>query len=67
MLMPTVANGQNLDWHIAENRGENLGAERSSTASATIGRGRRGCSGYLNHAAMGSYADAIASSEDRPG
>jgi high affinity Mn2+ porin len=62
MLMPTVANGQNLDWHIAANRGEQLELElKYSRRPDWAGTTR--LLGYLNHAAMGSYADAIASSE----
>jgi hypothetical protein len=62
MLMPTVANGENLDWNISENRGEQLELEiKYSRRDNWAGTTR--LLGYLNHAAMGSYADAIASSE----
>jgi high affinity Mn2+ porin len=62
MLMPTVANGENLDWHISENRGEQLELE-IKYSSRPDWAGTTRLLGYLNHAAMGSYADAIASSE----
>ncbi|HSY40494.1 MAG TPA: carbohydrate porin [Polyangia bacterium] len=62
MLMPTVANGENLDWDIGQNRGENLELEiKYSRRDDWAGTLR--LLGYLNHAAMGSYADAIAASE----
>ena len=58
MLMPTVANGIDLDWNIARARGENfevefhreLVAKRASVVRAL---------GFVNHANMGSYRDAI--------
>ncbi len=62
MLMPTVANGEILDWSIGQNRGENLEVElKYSRRPDWAGTTR--LLGYLNHAAMGSYADAISSSE----
>jgi carbohydrate-selective porin OprB len=62
MLMPTVANGENLDWDIASDRGEQLEFEiKYSVRPDWAGTTR--ILGYLNHAAMGSYADAIAMSE----
>jgi high affinity Mn2+ porin len=61
MLMPTVANGETLDWDIGQNRGENLELEiKYSRRDDWAGTTR--LLGYLNHAAMGSYADAITSS-----
>src|SRR5262249_38150100 len=54
MLMPTVANGIDLDTDILHARGENL--------ELTV-RWRSGAArllGYWNHARMGSYAEAIA-------
>lgn len=58
MLMPTVANGITLDWDLARARGENFEAEfhpvflpkRVSVVRAL---------GFVNHAAMGSYRQAI--------
>jgi hypothetical protein len=58
MLMPTVANGITLDWNIARARGENFEFEfhpallrkRASTVRAL---------GFVNHADMGSYREAI--------
>jgi high affinity Mn2+ porin len=62
MLMPKVANGETLDWDIASDRGEQLELEiKYSVRSDWSGTTR--LLGYLNHAAMGSYADAIAMSE----
>ena len=62
MLMPTVANGEVLDWEIGKNRGENVELEiKYSRRPDWAGTTR--LLGYLNHAAMGSYADAIASSQ----
>jgi high affinity Mn2+ porin len=62
MLMPTVANGEDLDWHISESRGEQLELELKYS-SWPDWAGTTRLLGYLNHAAMGSYADAISSSE----
>ena len=58
LLMPTVANGIQLDWNIARARGENfefeyrpeLLAKRSTTVRALY---------FVNHANMGSYRQAI--------
>jgi hypothetical protein len=58
MLMPTVANGIQLDWNIARAHGENYEFElhpaflpnRSSVVRAL---------GFVNHANMGSYREAI--------
>ena len=58
MLMPTVANGIQLDWNIARARGENFEFEyhpallrkRASVVRAL---------GFVNHADMGSYREAI--------
>jgi high affinity Mn2+ porin len=59
MLMPTVANGIQLDWNIARARGENFEFEfhpsfllrRMSVVRALA---------FVNHADMGSYREAIA-------
>jgi len=62
MLMPTVANGQTLDWEIGNSRGENLELEiKYSRRPDWAGTTR--LLGYLNHATMGSYAEANAESE----
>jgi hypothetical protein len=62
MLMPKVANGEDLDWDISNSRGENLEFEiKYSTRNDWAGTTR--LLGYLNHAGMGSYADAISMSE----
>jgi high affinity Mn2+ porin len=58
MLMPTVANGVTLDWDIARARGENWELElhhelfphRTSVLRLL---------GFVNHANMGSYREAI--------
>jgi high affinity Mn2+ porin len=62
MLMPTVANGINLDWDLANDRAENLELEIKYSRRDDW-RGTLRLLGYLNHAAMGSYADAIAASQ----
>jgi hypothetical protein len=58
MLMPTVANGIQLDWNIARARGENFEAEYHTTLipkHASIVRAL----GFVNHANMGNYREAI--------
>ena len=58
MLMPTVANGLNLDWNIARAGGQNFEAEfhpellkhRQTVVRALV---------YANRANMGNYDDAI--------
>lgn len=58
MLMPTVANGIRLDWNIARARGENFEVEYHTALipkRATVIRAL----GFVNHANMGSYRDAI--------
>ena len=58
-LMPTTANGNTLDWNLAKARAENLEWElRRALLPGHEGRVR--LLGYLNHAQMGRYADAIA-------
>ena len=59
MLMPTEANGQTLDWDIANSRGENLELEIKYSRRPDW-RGTVRLLGYQNHADMGSYAEAIA-------
>lgn len=53
-LMPTVANGITLDWHVATSRGENVELELRPTPAFTLR-----LLGYANHANMGSYTEAI--------
>ena len=58
MLMPTVANGINLEWTIARARGENFEVERHMTPLAKRETVVRALA-YVNHANMGSYREAI--------
>ena len=53
-LMPTVANGIEMDWNIARARAENLEAELRPVMGLAIR-----VLGYANHANMGSYDEAI--------
>jgi len=53
-LMPTVANGIDMDWNIARARAENLELELRPVAGLVIR-----LLGYANHANMGSYDEAI--------
>jgi hypothetical protein len=53
-LMPTVANGIVLDWHVARARGENLELELRPTPALIVR-----LLGYANHANMGRYDEAI--------
>lgn len=58
MLMPTVANGIELDWNLARARGENFELEYHPhllPKRATVVRAL----GFVNHANMGSYREAI--------
>jgi hypothetical protein len=59
MLMPKVANGLELDWNLSKNRAENLEVEIKYSRRSNW-RGTLRLLGYLNHAAMGSYAKAVA-------
>src|SRR6266700_2124818 len=52
--MPTVANGIDIDWHIARARAENLELELRPVAGLAVR-----LLGYANHANMGSYDEAI--------
>jgi high affinity Mn2+ porin len=54
-LMPTVANGIDMDWNIAHARAENLEFELRPVTGLAIR-----LLGYANHANMGSYDEAIA-------
>ena len=58
LLMPTVANGINLDWNIFRASGQNFEFEYHPTLlkdRQTVIRPL----GYVNHANMGSYSEAI--------
>src|SRR5215470_17828023 len=57
-LMPTVANGIVLDWHVNNSRGENAELELRPTSALILK-----LLGYINHANMGSYTEAIAAFE----
>jgi carbohydrate-selective porin OprB len=52
-LMPTVANGIDMDWNIAQARAENLELELHPTTGLAVR-----LLGYANHANMGSYDEA---------
>jgi len=54
-LMPTVANGIDMDWNIAKARAENLELELRPVTGLAVR-----LLGYANHANMGSYDEAIA-------
>jgi high affinity Mn2+ porin len=58
MLMPTVANGVQLDWNISRARGENLEFEYHTAVLPNRLSVVRAL-GFVNHANMGSYRDAI--------
>jgi high affinity Mn2+ porin len=58
-LMPTVANGITLDWHLSTSRAENVEWELRPATAVTVR-----LLGYVNHANMGSYTDAIAAFRD---
>ena len=53
-LMPTVANGIEMDWNVARSRAENLELELHPTSGLTVR-----LLGYANRANMGSYDEAI--------
>src|SRR5476651_224609 len=53
-LMPTVANGIDMDWHISRSRAENLEVELRPVTGLAVR-----LLGYANHANMGSYDQAI--------
>lgn len=59
MLMPSVADGQSLELGIAHSRSENLELEWRGWALGGRPTTLR-LLGYLNHAAMGSYPEALA-------
>jgi high affinity Mn2+ porin len=53
-LMPTVANGIDMDWHLSRARADNLELELHPSDRLAIK-----LLGYANHANMGSYDEAI--------
>jgi hypothetical protein len=53
-LMPTVANGIDMDWHISRARAENLELELRPVTGLVVR-----LLGYANHANMGNYDEAI--------
>jgi high affinity Mn2+ porin len=57
--MPTVANGIDFEWDIGRARGENFEIEWRSGGGAIL----RGL-GFVNHANMGSYREAIQAFKD---
>jgi len=59
-LMPTVANGLTLDWHVQRARGENVELELRPTATFTAR-----LLGYANHANMGRYDEAVRAFAER--
>ncbi len=54
-LMPTVANGIDMDWHVARDHGDNVEFEARPGGRLVVRT-----LAYVNHANMGSYDDAIA-------
>jgi len=58
MLMPTVANGQELDWNISRARGENFEVEYRTELLPKRASVIRGL-GFVNHANVGNYREAI--------
>ncbi len=54
-LMPTVANGIDMDWHVARSHADNLEFEARPRAGIVLRTLM-----YVNHANMGSYDEAIA-------
>jgi high affinity Mn2+ porin len=57
-LMPTVANGIDFEWNVTRARGENVEVEWHRSRALTLR-----LLTYVNHANMGSYAEAIAAFE----
>jgi hypothetical protein len=61
-LMPTVANGIDLDWNLGRASGQNVEVEwRHGLLGGLVGPERKGvvrALGYVNHAHMGLYRDA---------
>ena len=53
-LMPTVANGITLEWNVSRARGENVELEWRAIPRTVLR-----VVGFVNHANMGSYSEAI--------
>ncbi len=64
-LMPTVANGIDLDWNLRRASGQNMEVElRRSMLGHLVNSDRKGVVrvlSYVNHAHMGLYRDAVQS------
>ena len=62
-LMPTVANGIDMDWDLRRASGQNMEFEwRGNLLGGLVAPGRKGAIralSYVNHAHMGLYRDAI--------
>ena len=58
MLMPTVANGINLDWNLAKSHSENIELEIKYSRRPGWSGTLRALS-FINHANMGDYQSAI--------
>lgn len=62
-LMPTVANGIDLDWNLRRASGQNMELElRHSLLGKLVSTDRKGtirALSYVNHAHMGSYRQAV--------
>ncbi len=62
-LMPTVANGIDLDWNLGRASGQNVEVEwRYGLLGSLISPDRKGivrALGYVNHAHMGLYREAV--------
>ena len=58
MLMPTVANGIDLDWSLKQARGQNMEAELRQ-GFLPHRRGTQRLLAFVNNAHMGSYREAI--------
>lgn len=57
-LMPTIANGIDLDWNLSQSRAENLELEFRPSWFKNLATYIRPLA-YLNHGNMGSYAQAV--------
>ena len=60
LMMPTVANGNTLDEHIWQARGDNVELTLRRSSWGTVVR----LLGYVNQARMGIYRDAIAKAQE---
>ena len=62
-LMPKIANGTDLDWNLHRASGQNIEFElRKSLLGSLVSPDRKGVVrvlGYVNHAHMGLYRDAV--------